>query len=319
MTDLVTFGETMLRLSPPRGERLERTREFDVQAGGAESNVVVAAALLGLDTVWLSKLPDSPLGRRIRRELRGHGVRTGIAWDTSDGKRLGTYYLEHGGDPRGTEVIYDRAGASVTTATPEELATGVVGDADTFYTSGITPALSQQLRETTGALFEVARAGGTTVAFDLNYRSKLWEPAAARETYEALLPGVDVLFAAERDVREVLDRDGEPVQLAHGLATDFDVDTVVVTRGEQGAVGLRGGEVFEQPVYESETFDAVGTGDAFVGGFLTARAGGGDIERCLSYGAATAALKRTIDGDIAVVSPAEVEAVIAEDGGDISR
>jgi 2-dehydro-3-deoxygluconokinase len=319
MTDLVTFGETMLRLSPPRGERLERARGFDVQAGGAESNVAVAVSLLGLDSVWLSKLPDSPLGRRVVRELRGHGVRTGIAWDASVEKRLGTYYLEHGGAPRGTEVIYDRSGASVTTATPDELATGVVADADTFYTSGITPALSDTLKETTAALFEVAREGSTTIAFDLNYRSKLWSPASAKGTYEALLPHVDVLFAAERDAREVLDRSGDAVQIAHGLATDFDADTVVVTRGEQGAVGIRGGEVFEQPVYESETHDAIGTGDAFVGGFLTARARGGDVERCLAYGAATASLKRTIEGDIAVVTPAEVEAVMDEDDAEISR
>jgi 2-dehydro-3-deoxygluconokinase len=319
MTDLVTFGETMLRLSPPRGDRLERTRSFDVQAGGAESNVAVAASLLGLDAVWLSKLPDSPLGRRIVRELRGHGVRTGVAWDQSEEKRLGTYYLEHGGTPRGTEVVYDRADSSVTTVTPEELATGVVADADTFYTSGITPALSETVRKTTGALFEVAKGSGTTTAFDLNYRSKLWSPAEARETYEALLPHVDVLFAAERDVREVLDRDGDAVQLAHGLATDFDSDTVVLTRGDKGAVGIRGGEVFERPVFEADTFDAVGTGDAFVGGFLTARADGGDVERCLAYGSATASLKRTIDGDIAVVTPAEVEAVIAEKGAGISR
>jgi 2-dehydro-3-deoxygluconokinase len=319
MTDLVTFGETMLRLSPPRGERLERTREFAVQAGGAESNVAVAASLLGLDAVWLSKLPDSALGRRVVRELRGHGVRTGVAWDGSEQKRLGTYYLEHGGDPRGTEVVYDRTDASVTTATPDELATGVVAGADTFYTSGITPALSETLRETTAALVELAREGGTTVAFDLNYRSKLWSPAAAKETYEALLPAVDVLFTAERDARDVLGRDGDAVQIAHGLATDFGADTVVVTRGDRGAVGIHGGEVFEQPVYESETFDAIGTGDAFVGGFLTARAAGDDVERCLAYGAATASLKRTIDGDFAVVTPAEVEAVIAEETSGISR
>lgn len=319
MTDLVTFGETMLRLSPPRGERLERTRSFDVQGGGAESNVAVAASLLGLDSVWLSKLPDSPLGRRIVRELRGHGVRTGVAWDTREEKRLGTYYLEHGGTPRGTEVIYDRTDSSVTTVTPEELATGVVASADTFYTSGITPALSETVRQTTATLFEVARQGETTTAFDLNYRSKLWTPAEAKETYEALLPHVDILFAAERDAREVLDRDGDAVQIAHGLATDFESDTVVLTRGEQGALGIRDGEVFEQPVFETDTFDAIGTGDAFVGGFLTARAVGGDVERCLTYGAATAALKRTIDGDLALVTPAEVEAVIADDADGISR
>lgn len=89
MTDLVTFGETMLRLSPPRGERLETTETLDVQAGGAESNVAVGAARLGADAVWLSKLPESPLGRRIIGELRSHGVRTGVSWADPEASRLG--------------------------------------------------------------------------------------------------------------------------------------------------------------------------------------------------------------------------------------
>lgn len=101
MTDLVTFGETMLRLSPPRGERLETTETLDVQAGGAESNVAVGAARLGADAVWLSKLPESPLGRRIIGELRSHGVRTGVSWADPEASRLGTYYSNTAGSRAG--------------------------------------------------------------------------------------------------------------------------------------------------------------------------------------------------------------------------
>jgi len=319
MTDIVTFGETMLRLSPPRGERLETTRELDVRTGGAESNVAVAAARLGCDATWISKLPDSALGRRIVSELRSHGVSTDIAWDDSASARLGTYYLEQGNEPRGTDVIYDRAGASVTTATPSELPVGALEDAGIFYTSGITPALSSTLAETTAALLGAAQGAGVTTAFDLNYRSKLWAPEAAKQGYESLFPHIDILVAAERDAATCLDRDGDPVEVANGLLRDFDFETVVLTRGKQGSLAVHDGEVFEQDVYEAETLDPIGTGDAFVGGFLAKRTRGGDVQRALAYGAATASLKRTIGGDLAVVTPEEVASVIDENAGEISR
>lgn len=319
MTQIATFGETMCRLSPPRGERLERTSELDLRVGGAESNVAVAAARLGCDAAWVSKLPSSPLGRRVTADLRSHGVEPAVAWDESASARLGTYYLEHGGSPRGSDVIYDRAGASITTATPAELPTSPLDDADVFYTSGITPALSDTLGETTEALLDAARRAGTTTAFDLNHRSKLWSAADAGAAYESLFPHVDVLFAAERDVAACLSRESDPVEVASGLARDFDFETVVLTRGEHGSIAVRDGEAFEQDAYPAETFDPVGSGDAFVGGYLARRLRGGDVPGALAYGAAAASLKRTVDGDVAVVTPAEVDAVVDEDAGGLSR
>ncbi|ESS02751.1 MAG: 2-keto-3-deoxygluconate kinase [uncultured archaeon A07HR67] len=310
VTDLVTFGETMLRFSPPRGERLETAREFDVQAGGAESNVAVGAARLGVDATWLSKLPDSPLGRRIVGELRSHGVQTGVAWtDPADG-RVGTYYLEPGGSPRGTDVIYDRDDAAITTVEPTELPTSDLDSAGYFHTTGITPALSAAARETTTALLRAAGEAGVTRTFDLNYRAKLWDPEVARSAYESLFDHVDVLFVPQRDAREVLGREGGAVEVAHGLAAEHGFDCVVVTRGSGGAVALRDGAVHEQGVFEAETFDAIGTGDAFVAGFLATRIEGDDVPTALERAAATAALKRTVGGDVAVVTAAEVDRVV---------
>ena len=317
MTDLATFGESMLRYAPPRGERLETMHRLNVSAAGAESNVAVAAAHLGVDAAWLSKLPNSPLGRWVVREFRGHGVHPGVAW--SDEGRMGTYYIEHGGAPRGTNVIYDREDAAVTTATPEDLPLEHVREAEVFHTTGITPALSETLVETTAVALEAAREAGTTTTFDLNYRSKLWSPAEAREVLEGLFPDVDVLFVADRDAEVVLDRGGDAADVARGLAADFDFETVVVTRGEQGALALHGGDLYEQPIFEADTLDAIGTGDAFVGGFLTRRLRGGDIHESLTYGAATAALKRTIEGDLAVFTAEEVESVIDSEDVEIAR
>ncbi|MEZ3115474.1 bifunctional 2-dehydro-3-deoxygluconokinase/2-dehydro-3-deoxygalactonokinase [Halobaculum sp. MBLA0147] len=326
MTELVTFGETMLRLSPPEGDRLATTRTLEARAGGAESNVAVAGARLGADTAWLSKLPDSPLGERIVHELRGHGVDTRVAWGDPETTRLGTYYLEPGGEPRGTDVIYDRADAAITTVATEELATETVADATYCYTSGITPALSEEAAETTRELLAHAQANDTTTVFDPNYRAKLWDTETARAAYEELFPDVDVLVVAQRDAAAVLGRDGAgstagtPAErVARGLIADFDFETVVVTRGDEGALAVHEGDVYDQPVYEAETLDPIGTGDAFVGGFLARRLDGGGVDEALSWGAATAALKRTVAGDLAVVSPDEVAAVVDEASGGIDR
>ncbi|WEL27939.1 2-dehydro-3-deoxygalactonokinase KdgK2 [Haloferax volcanii] len=310
--ELVTFGETMIRLSPPAGERIETARSLEFRTAGAESNVAVAASRLGCSAAWLSKLPDSPLGRRVTTELRTHGVEPYVRWD--DDARQGAYYIEQGRAPRPTNVIYDRADAAVTTARPDELAVDIVEDAAAFYTSGITPALSETLRETTGELLQTATEAGTTTAFDLNYRSKLWSPSDARDACESLFPKVDVLVAAERDIRAVLELDGDAPTLTSELAGDFDFETVVVTRGEDGALARHGGTVYEQPVFETDTVDAIGTGDAFVGAFLSRLIAGEPVETALAYGAATAALKRTVHGDLAVVTPDEVERVLR--GGD---
>jgi 2-dehydro-3-deoxygluconokinase len=268
----------------------------------------------------LSKLPSSPLGRRITGELRTHGVQPAVMWDETDSARVGTYYLEYGGTPRGTDVIYDRGDASITTATPSELPTATLDDAELFYTSGITPALSPTLAETTEALLTAARRAGATTAFDLNYRSKLWAPDAAGPVYTSLFPHIDVLIAAERDVSTCLDREGNAVEVAKGLLREFDFETVVLTRGEHGSIAVHDGDAYKQDAYTTDTFDPIGSGDAFVGGYFARRLQGGDVADALAYGAATASLKRTIDGDLAVVTPEEVRTLVAAGtGSGISR
>jgi 2-dehydro-3-deoxygluconokinase len=315
--DLVTFGETMLRLSPPDHEPLETTTALECRAAGAESNVAVAAGRLGAETAWLSKLPDSPLGRKVTATLRAQGTEPDVVW--SDDGRQGLYFLEQGGEPRGSSVVYDREGSAVTTATPEELPLERVEDAGIAYTSGITPALSEQLAETTAAFLERAQAANATTAMDVNYRANLWDPETAREVLESLFPDVDVLFVAKRDARGVLGRDGDAEDAAKDLAAAFDFGTVVVTQGADGAVAWRNGEVYEQQAFEAETRDAIGTGDAFVGGYLARRIAGGDVPSALEWGAATAALKRTIPGDVALVTREEVVEVLAGENGGITR
>lgn len=317
MTDLVTFGETMLRLSPPRHDRLETAAALEVRPGGAESNAAVAATRLGTDATWLSKLPASPLGRRVVADLRRYGLEVDVAW--SESGRQGTYYLELAGDPRGVDVVYDRADAAVTTATADELATDAIRDAELFLTSGITPALSSTLEGTVEDLLTIARDAGVRTGFDVNYRGKLWAPEAARETLEGYFPLIDVLVTPLRDARAVLGERGDAGEVAPALADEWDFETVVVTCGADGAVAWRDGSLVDRPAFETETVAPIGTGDAFVGGYLSSRLAGADVGTALEHGAAVAALKRTIPGDVALVDREAVERVVAGDHETISR
>ncbi|MFB6220154.1 MAG: PfkB family carbohydrate kinase [Halolamina sp.] len=309
---ITTFGESMLRLSTPDGERFATADSLDFHVGGAESNVAAASARLGAEAVWLSKLPESSLADRVVEEIQRHGVDTRVA--RGEG-RVGAYYLDTGGAPRGTEVVYDRAGAAVRSAAPDELALGPVRDADYFLTTGITPALSETLETTTRALLETAREADTTTVFDPNYRAKLWSREEAKATLTDLLPLVDVLVVAERDAREMLDRTGSPTEIASALAAEFDHGTVVLTRGADGSLAWHDGETVTRAAIEADTHDPVGSGDAFVGGFLVARGEGCSVAEALEWGSACASLKRTVAGDVAVVDRADLRAVLDGEGG----
>jgi 2-dehydro-3-deoxygluconokinase len=308
VTDLVTVGDATLRFSPPQGERIETAGDFAAHVGGPESNVAVAAATLGLDAAWLSKLPDSPLGRRIVGELRRHGVRTGVVW--TDSGRASTAFVERGGTA-GARTVPDREGTAVATATAEDLPLGAVREADTLFVSGATPARSEALLETTTTLFGVAGEADTTRVFDTRFDATGLGADRARDLYDHLLDDVDVLVVDESDAEAVFDLDGDVVPAAHTLRTRYDCTTVVVTREghRHPTVGLHGEEIYEVSPFEAETRDPAGAHDAFVGGFLAGRRRDASVKEALRQGAATAALKRTIVGEVVVGSPDDVAAI----------
>jgi len=317
--DLATFGETMLRLTPPRGDRVATADDFSVHVGGAESNVAAVASSLGLETAWLSKLPDSPPGDRVVAGVRERGVEPVVV--RADEGRQGLYYFEDGPRPRGSTVTYDREDAAVTTARTAELPVDRIRSAGAFHVSGITPALSSTLAETTADLIDAAREAGTTVSFDPNYRSKLWSPEAARETLTPLLSAADLLAVAERDARTVFQYEGTPTEIASRLRSDTDATAVLLTRGDDGAVAVDETDVVERGAVETETVDPVGSGDALVGAFLARWLRGGDLTAALTDGVAAAAVSRTLAGDAAAVTRADLERVRDRetDDGDVSR
>lgn len=316
MVNIVTLGETMVRFSPPLGETLESAPVFQVDPGGAESNVAVALARLGLQVGWISRLPDNAIGRRIVGQIRQHGVDTSrVIW--ASGERMGTYYIELGRPPRPTTVIYDRAGSALSHIEPEEVDWSYIRQADWLHLTGITPALGAGPRHTVKRAIQEAIDHAITVSFDVNYRAKLWSPEEAATTLAPLLNQVTIIQCATRDAALLF---GTPIngeKAARALYGQFQPRLAVVTEGEAGAFAYDGTQ-HRAPSIPVDTLDPVGSGDAFAAGFIAGYREGG-VDQGLAWGSALAAIKRTYRGDVSWASGEELQAVLDGTGQGIVR
>ena len=322
---VVTFGEAMFRLTVPDHGRLAAVDELLVDIAGAELNVAVALASLGVPTSWISALPDSPIGRRVEAAATSAGVRIGSVVRVPDA-RLGVFYVESGLPPRPIAVWYDRRDSAFANQAAFDF--GPLTGARFAVVSGITPGLGPTSAEATRRFIAAAQESRAEICLDVNYRERLWTAEAARAGLADLLAAAGVVVCSERDARRVFDCQGAPDEVLRDFAQRRcpQARVVVLTRGAEGALGLAGGEVHRQPAFEATVVDRFGAGDAFTAGLLWGLLQGplqgpldASLARALKSGAALAALKCSVRGDLARFTPAELEALVAGEGSQIRR
>jgi 2-dehydro-3-deoxygluconokinase len=327
MAQVVTLGEAMLRLSPPDFHRLEQANSFDAKIGGGELNVAVGVARLGLDSAWVSKLPDNPIGRMVRNKAREQGVDvSNIVWSKSG--RVGIYFLEFGANPRASSVLYDRAGSAMSTLAPGEVDWDrVLEGCKLFHVSGITPALSKSCAEATFEAIKAAKSAGAKVSYDVNYRKKLWTPEEANACQVPMMEYVDILITTEEDTGIVFGiRESSYQEVAIKLNERFGFEVVAITLREDLSVlrnnwstfAYSNGQLYESTKYECELIDRVGAGDSFTAGFIYGYLTG-DVRKGVDYGTAFSALKHSIPGDLNWATLEEVESLLKGGGSRIQR
>ena len=327
MSDVITFGETMIRLAPPNYLRLEQTPLLEVNVGGAEWNVAVDLSRLGISVGWVSRLTDNPLGRMIRNKAREQGVDTShVLWTKGD--RVGIYFVEFGATPRPSSVLYDRKISAISQIKPGEVNwEEVLHGAKWFHTSGITPALSPGAAQVTADALKAAKKAGCKVSYDLNYRARLWTEEEARKCQEPLMEYVDVLISTEEDTRKVLGITADNYrEVARKLAETFNFEVVCITlredisvlRNRWTAIAYSAGKIYDDKTYDVEIVDRVGAGDSFTAGFIYGYLTG-DVEKGLKYGNAYSALKHSIPSDTNWATLQEVENLIKSTSLRISR
>lgn len=336
---VVTFGEIMLRLSPPNFKRFIQTRSFDVLYGGGEANVAVSLANYGISVDYITKLPNNEIGGACIQFLRQFGVNTNNI--VRGGNRIGIYFLEMGSSVRPSKVIYDRAHSAISEVNPEDFDWDKILDgASWFHWTGITPAISQNLANICLDAVKVAKEKNLTISCDLNYRSKLWKYGkASNEVMPELVKYCDVAIGNEEDAEKVLGIRAPDTDVTSGKLEAENYKYVVEEIVKQYpnlknvAITLRGSlsashntwsavlydrtNMYIGPQYEiTPIVDRVGGGDSFTGGLiyglLTYKE---NLQTALNFAVAASCLKHTILGDFNLVS---VDEVLKLMGGDTS-
>jgi len=314
--DVLTFGESMLRLTPPGFLRIEQTQSFDIWVGGTESNTAVGLARLGMNVAWLSRLPRSPLGRYISNRIAQYGVDVSqVVW--ADDERLGIYFHEKAQDPRASEIIYDRRDSAISRMQPGDLPDGLFapGLSQLLHVTGITLAISDTARDTVLEAQRRAKAAGWRLSFDTNYRSKLWTGAQAAAGCDRSLALADVIFCPLGDY-QIMYGSAEADVALEALAVRYPQALVVMTMGVEGSLARTpAGETLRQPAILAGEVGRIGGGDAFAAGFLYAWLRLDDVAEALKWGVAMSALKYTIPGDLPLVDRDAVAALAAGAGG----
>ena len=337
MAKIVTMGEIMLRLSTPNNEKFIQADEFDINYGGGEANVAVSLANYGHEADFVSALPKNPIGDAAIATLRKYNV--GTKHISRSGERVGIYFLETGSAMRASNVVYDRAHSSISTAKVEEFDFDeIFKDADWFHFTGITPAVSDSAAELTEAALKAAKKAGVTVSVDLNFRKKLWSSEKAKKIMTNLMQYVDVCIGNEEDAEKVLGfKPGNTdvtagelelsgyVDIFNQMCDQFKFKYVIsslresfsASNNDWSACIMDGAtrEFYHSKKYHvTPIVDRVGGGDSFAAGVICGLCDKKDFKSALEFAVAASALKHTIPGDFNLVTREDVESLVGGDG-----
>ena len=335
MAKVVTFGEIMLRLAPNGYYRFFQDDQLQATFGGGEANVAVSLANYGMESVYVTKLPEHAIGQAAVNSLRYFGVDTSKI--ARGGDRVGIYFLEKGASQRGSVCIYDRAHSAIQEASASDFNWDEIFEgADWFHFTGITPALGANLVEICKEACIAAKEKGVKISCDLNYRGKLWTRAEARDAMTELCKYVDVCISNEEDAKDVFGIEAENTDIYGGklnkegyksvakqLADKFGFEKVAITlrssisaSDNDWAAMLYDGENYcFSKEYHLHIVDRVGGGDSFGGGLIYALLSGKDTQSAIEFAVAASALKHSIEGDFNRIGVNEVEKLA---GGDVS-
>ncbi|MCH7669086.1 MAG: sugar kinase [Acidobacteria bacterium] len=266
---LVGYGEAMVRLSTPVGETLELAPTLSAHVGGAELNGLITATVCGMPGTWISAVGDDTAGRRITRHVEAFGV--GHRLQIINGARTGLYFVEIASYPRPTRVFYDRVGSAASQLDRGMIDWGdLLGPTSCFYSTGVTAAISESSRASLEEAFEYAAEVGATVAFDINYRSKLWSKDDAYDWMNHILPVIDILSVSNSDLDALGLRSDNLTAAREALGVAILL--VTTKRRSAASITVTVRAIQADSSYETSgealVVDPFGAGDAMMGAFL---------------------------------------------------
>ncbi|MEQ9007565.1 MAG: sugar kinase [Ekhidna sp.] len=317
-TQVVTFGEILLRLSTKNSELFQQSNELQTHYGGSEANVAVSLSRMGLSTTIVSAVPDNKLSEGALSTFRKHGVNTNAVIRTDKG-RLGLYFLEQGAAIRGSKVIYDRGGSSFALLKKDSINwKEILKDSSWFHISGISPAVSQSAADVSIEATRIAKEMGLKVSVDLNFRNQLWKYGKApKEVMPEIVKHSDVLLGDPASINTMLGTSIPTMDYyasANDLLPSYEILQEVFPNLEHIAMTLRtvkstnhnvvGGALFHQgKMYNAKAVNVtaiverIGGGDAFMAGLIYGLITNKNLDYTINYATIASVLKMTIAGD----------------------
>lgn len=333
---VLTFGEILLRLAAPGYTKLFQKDSLESSFCGGEANVAVSLSILGLESAFVTKVPDNAVGEAALNSMRYFGVDTSKALKGTG--RMGLYYLEKGASQRPSKVIYDRGYSAISMAKKDEFNwDNIFEDVTWFHWTGINPALSPELAEICLEACKIAKSKGITISCDLNYRKKLWDSDKAKKVMKSLVPYVDVCIANEEDADKVLGIKANDTNVESGkinvdgyekvakeISNLYGCKYVAITLRESYSASKNGWSAllyhaetehsFMSQKYDIDIVDRVGGGDSFAAGIIYSLMTKKTCQDTIDFAAASSCLKHTIEGDFNRTTVEEVQNLL-EFGG----
>ena len=292
-TEVVTLGETMALMKADTPGPLQHVSSMSLGMGGAETNFAIALRRLGTTVTWVGRLGTDSLGDLVRRELAAEDIR--VAGQTDSAAPTGLMIKERR-TQHSQKVWYYRAGSAGSRLSPEDVPESLVRQARVLHVTGITPALSPSAADAVDHAISCAKASGTLVSFDLNYRANLWTPEQAAPVLRRLAAQADMVFAGVEEAELAVGTAKNPTELAARFEA-LGAGQAVIKLGEEGCLALIGGESYVQKAVPIVPVDTVGAGDAFVAGYINEFLAGSDVEQRLLTAVRTGAFACLVPGD----------------------
>ncbi|KMW24273.1 sugar kinase [Intestinibacter bartlettii] len=329
------FGEIMLRLSTDVGKMILQSDRFNVNYGGGEANVLISLSHFGIDTKMITSVSNDDIGKSILRYLRSYDIDTEFV--TLSDHRTGIYYLQVGSGIRSSKVIYDRNNSAFCNMKVGDIdIANALEDVDVFHFSGITLALSNDLRELLMQMLTYCKEHNIMVSYDSNYRAKLWSLEEAREATLKVLPYVDILSAGILDAENILlmncelEDNHEKLKyyydeitktypnIKHIFSSHRDIESSSVNK-LQCNYYTDGILYLSNKINIDSIVDRVGGGDALSAGIIYSIINNKDPKYVCEFATCASALKHSILGDANLVELSDVERLMYEGVGKIAR
>lgn len=292
--DVITIGDAMVAMCPKEKGPILFCNTFERKIGGAELNVAIGCARLGLKSGWISRLGQDDFGKHILKTVRGEGIDTSQI-ELVEGYQTSVYFREvmANGDSRS---FYYRENSPTSTMTAESLDENYFRNSKVLHITGVFPSINDNNKEILLKAVELAKKNNLLISFDPNIRLKMWKKSQAREFINKFLSEVDILLVGDEEISILIDEEdtNEAIKKFH----DMGIDKVVVKRGAKGAIGSDGSNIYDVAAIKPKALiDTVGAGDGFAAGFLSAYLKGDSFEESIEFANAVGSLVVGIEGD----------------------